>query len=149
MTKVIFLDCDGVINSALRQDMRYFGIFFAERRLVAKVNRLIEESEALIVLSSTWRFCTDADLALRFLGVNLPRVFYKTDLNLRPRGEQIADFLRQMPNPKDVRYVVIDDTTVDIEPFIPNEFIVKIDPKIGITEADVELALSILSETQK
>lgn len=51
--KVIFLDVDGVLNTP--KTLRKFGFDFIDDILVALVARIVRETEAKIVLSSTWR----------------------------------------------------------------------------------------------
>lgn len=51
--KIIFLDIDGVLNT--HKSIGRFGFDFIDHILVALVARIIEETQAKIVLSSTWR----------------------------------------------------------------------------------------------
>jgi hypothetical protein len=51
--KVLFLDIDGVLNTP--KLIRKFGFDFIDDILVALVARIVKETEAKIVLSSTWR----------------------------------------------------------------------------------------------
>lgn len=51
--KVIFLDIDGVLNTD--KDIRKFGINYIDENLVAIIYKIIKETNAKIILSSTWR----------------------------------------------------------------------------------------------
>lgn len=51
--KVIFLDVDGVLNTP--KLIRSFGFHHIDDILVALVARIVRETDARIVLSSTWR----------------------------------------------------------------------------------------------
>lgn len=51
--KIIFLDIDGVLNT--HKSVGRLGFDFIDHILVALVARIIEETQAKIVLSSTWR----------------------------------------------------------------------------------------------
>jgi alpha-amylase/alpha-mannosidase (GH57 family) len=51
--KIIFLDVDGVLNTP--KTIKKFGFDFIDNILVALVARIVRETEAKIVLSSTWR----------------------------------------------------------------------------------------------
>ena len=51
--KIVFLDIDGVLNTP--KTTRKFGFDFIDDILVALVARIVKETEAKIVLSSTWR----------------------------------------------------------------------------------------------
>lgn len=54
--KIIFLDIDGVLNTP--KTIRKFGFNFIDDILVALVARIVRETEAKIVLSSSWRIET-------------------------------------------------------------------------------------------
>lgn len=51
--KVIFLDIDGVLNTP--KTIKKFGFDFIDNILVALVARIVRETKAEIILSSTWR----------------------------------------------------------------------------------------------
>lgn len=51
--KIIFLDIDGVLNTP--KLLKKFGFDFIDDILVALIARIVRETEAKIVLSSTWR----------------------------------------------------------------------------------------------
>jgi hypothetical protein len=64
--KIIFLDIDGVLNT--HKSIGRFGFDFIDHILVALVARIVRETKAKIVLSSTWRIDKkDQELALRAL----------------------------------------------------------------------------------
>lgn len=51
--KVIFLDIDGVLNLRRRERDRYGSLF--HKQFVDNLDRIIKETDAKIVISSTWR----------------------------------------------------------------------------------------------
>lgn len=60
LTKIIFLDIDGVLNrlgtpQQGRTTEKWEGLIGMEPELVTRFNRLVRETEAKVVLSSTWR----------------------------------------------------------------------------------------------
>jgi hypothetical protein len=64
--KIIFLDIDGVLNT--HKSIGRFGFDFIDHILVALVARIVQETQAKVVLSSTWRIDKkDRELALRAL----------------------------------------------------------------------------------
>ena len=55
--KIIFLDIDGVLNSAAYRSqlgMRYFSEII-DRRKMPLLQKIVKETDAQIVLTSTWR----------------------------------------------------------------------------------------------
>ena len=52
--KIIFLDVDGVLNNATTTEQKH-GITGIDHRLVPVLKRLLDESQAKVVISSTWR----------------------------------------------------------------------------------------------
>src|SRR5690348_10404441 len=52
--KVIFLDIDGVLNSASTPNPRKFP-YIVDDRLLARFKELVRRTGATVVLSSTWR----------------------------------------------------------------------------------------------
>lgn len=148
--KALFLDIDGVANSsrscfvklgpnlatseALRQlneDMFHegglehgvtFGLKCVDPVCVALVNRLLEESGATLVLSSTHRkhltgssapYGSEAHLRrlrtyLEIMGFIVPKSFSITPELYRPRGEEVAEWIACQAEEVD-RYVILDD----------------------------------------
>ena len=56
--KVIFLDIDGVMNCESTKD-RFQGFVGLDDVLMERLKRLVDATDAKIVLSSSWRFCKD------------------------------------------------------------------------------------------
>ena len=73
--KVIFLDVDGVLNTKYSKSRcgRFIGI---DKDKVAQLKRIVDETDAEIVLSSTWRLGYNKDgHFLQEHGVYLDRKF--------------------------------------------------------------------------
>jgi len=115
--KVIFLDIDGVLNVMNQERDRYGSLFHPH--LVDNLRRLVEETGAKIVISSTWRWSglhwiesmwKDRKLPGKVIGITPTRVdpelverHYDPDAD---RGYEIQQYLED--NKVD-RYVIIDD----------------------------------------
>lgn len=166
MKKVIFLDIDGVLNT---QDWHSrmtketpkdeFGYAF-DPVAVANLAWIIEETDAVIVISSSWKFFGVAKLREMWKVRNLPG----TILDITPntvsdemlqnanleefqlgvcRGNEIKEWLskhkREVSN-----YVIIDD----FDDLLPEQMshAVITNTLIGITESDAEKAITILND---
>jgi hypothetical protein len=53
--KVIFLDIDGVLNTTRTRNPRQLP-YVVEKRLVNRLRRLVAQTNAKVMLSSTWRY---------------------------------------------------------------------------------------------
>lgn len=119
--KYLFLDIDGVLNhedwflNARSQGLRSPHFWF-DPECVERVNRILEETKATLVISSSWR--SDPKLSEQFAEVGLPTSFNSTigmghswKLGYTIRGEEIDHYLRE--HDIDVhskhRYVILDD----------------------------------------
>lgn len=125
MTKYLFLDIDGVLNhqgwyertweKRKKQEINYPYSEF-DPICVERVNRILKETGAKLVISSSWR--SDNNLRDIFNEVGLPIEFDKTvnlftssQLGFETRGEEINYYLTNGSGciNKDVRYAIIDD----------------------------------------
>ena len=162
--KIIFLDIDGVLNT---QDWHSrmtketpkdeFGYAF-DPVAVANLARIIEETDAVIVISSSWKFFGVAKLREMWKIRNLPG----TILDITPntvsdemllnanleefqlgvcRGNEIKEWLSKHKGEVS-NYVIIDD----FDDLLPEQedHVVLTDTLIGITKFDAEKAIAIL-----
>ena len=157
---IIFLDLDGVLNtnrhlmSLQRQSLpimdRYCYLFDPEA--VANLGIIIDATDAEIVVSSSWR-CEGIDFLREMWGIrNMPGEItgvtprYGATYGLENRRgweiEKYLAMLRQSENTQR-KYVIIDDH----DSFLPHqqEFFIHTDSDVGITEADAEKAIKILT----
>lgn len=153
MQPIVFLDVDGVLNSAAWFDTR--GPRPPDRPLfdhnidpatVTRLNRLCSATNAGIVVSSTWRFgATVAELRLDFqrVGCTAPIIGKTPERGRGPRCDEIALWLvrRVLPLPA---FVILDD---DADMFVLTPRLVRIDHAVGLTDADVERAIALLQGT--
>lgn len=104
--KYLFLDIDGVLNhdewfesDGYRQNQANWQVSMFDPKCVERVNRILEETGAELVVSSSWR--NMSDLENIFAGVGLPTKFHRT-----PYADHIypdLDPIRDLYN-DDVRY---------------------------------------------
>jgi hypothetical protein len=180
--RVIFLDIDGVLNSesfgrALEDKHRQLGHGELERKrdttcncfaienqiddaAVARLNRLVAQTEAKIVISSSWRKLFDLaelktvllahGLVAEIIGVT-PNAFDETtrfDMTMEYgatgerlyRGHEIDYWLRYQGEGV-VHFVILDDGS-DME--MHSRRLVQTDPDIGLCDDDVGLAIRML-----
>lgn len=143
MKRVIFLDCDGVLNNAETSVIeKHTGFIGIDEENLACLVRLVKQSHADLVLTSTWQH---EPYMLRYLKRKLffKWIFIKdiTDENSIYRGRGIRRYLYRHPSDA---YVILDDFEFpDFNEEIPDHFVMT-DFKIGLTNEDVEKALQIL-----
>ena len=149
---VIFLDVDGVLN--------YTNWYYSDRnpgnlngeedvdpQCIERVNKLCEETNSEIILSSDWRIDDSAFSRLERAG--LKKILDKTPIPVFgnygatyhfTRGEEIQMWLEW--HPEVTNYVIIDDRT----DFMDNQksHFVHVDSYYGFTDEDYNLALTIL-----
>ena len=174
--KVLFLDIDGVLNSDnwfgyrlyciknnMFNEMMNFVNTNDERikhklsmiddRAIANLNRIIEETDCKVVLSSSWRSCVEAENALTEYLLKLkgfkyefydvtPRLWFN-DFSIR-RGEEIKLWLDKESEKNEIESFVILDDDSDMLPEQMNNFI-QIDGQVGLIDKDVFTAIEILN----
>jgi len=170
--KIIFLDFDGVLNSApfleregwfegpLTQREHKFmcehassNVDFSDLRMIDRtkvmlLNQIIERTIAQVVISSSWRLGRDVnDLidALKFHGFVGEVIGMTPELSHAIRGEEIDSWMYdQMLLPdKDITFVILDDDN-DMGTLRGN--LVKTSMKYGLTPYDVERAIMMLNK---
>jgi len=149
---IIFLDFDGVLNA------------FDEPRIlsekcVSAFNYLLEQTDADVVVSSTWRVLRSIEelrLILETAGFKYPEriigvtpIAYKDRKKLNillgvRRGREIEAWLKEHPKVKN--FVILDDDT-DMEPFMDR--LIKINSDKGLTLRNVKKVLKLLGEFKK
>lgn len=166
--KIIFLDVDGVLNSTATWNAMTAGNGCHGSgeeamcpELVARLNRLVEQSGAAIVLSSAWRYdsvtrtremlrkrgiigkligCTPRLRDTLYVPVHKPA---RDNVGWGPlvqRGLEIQSWLDSYTRPVE-SFVIIDDNN-DMAHMIDR--LVLTDYQVGLQDADVERALDIL-----
>jgi len=116
--KVIFLDIDGVLNVIPQGHDAYGGIFHSD--FVENLKRIIDETDAKIVLSSSWRHSGEAKMLAMWEFRNLPGELIGLTPDLyrfldfegertMVRGDEIQAVLDR--ETEITNYVILDDDT--------------------------------------
>lgn len=164
MTRIIFLDIDGVLNNpgTYAEDQapwRYDGTELlcvpVDPQCMACLNRLIAATGAKVVMSTSWRLFAgwqDLGPALNRHGlvgevvgetpnpVEDPAWHDSRETSRIQRGDEVAEWLRR--NPSVESFVVLDDDD-DIDA-VRDRF-VQTSGAAGLTDADVERAIAVLT----
>lgn len=158
MKKIIFLDIDGVLNSARYDRQRGEKDGNIDESRLALLSELVKETSAEIVLSSTWRKHWDNDdSASDDTGKELNRVFEKYGLKISDktpvfkkddRPKEIREWIKEHFEEIE-RFVIIDDTFGGFEELEPN--LVKTDFGIGrgLEIRHIEKAKEILNQKHR
>jgi hypothetical protein len=136
--KVIFLDHDGVLNAAdpATGPLHRCGFLVTNVRLVERLNRLLDRTDAKIVLSTSWRddgrwldCVTEAGFrhSARLIGMT-PKLTDGTR-SIRNRGSEIRSWLSDWTGEPIETFVILEDETLEE----------------GLTEEHVERALRLLA----
>ena len=167
MSKVIFLDIDGVLNTERQHNrcveagLAYvdnFGYAF-DPVSVANLKKIVDEVGADIVISSSWKFWglstmqklwTNRELPGKLIDVTPNNVsdemLLSVDLDLMDlpagKGSEIKEWL-ETKGQQVTHYAILDDLP-DMLPEQQSHF-VQTDPRIGITEDDADRVISILT----
>jgi len=137
--RVVFLDIDGVLNNP---NTRRGSILSLDPVCIANLNRITRETGARIVVSSTWRRFDGINDILGHRGIIAEIIGITPDLD-RDRGSEIAEWLRYSTRFFDVSGVVILDDDNDMGRL--SDHLVQTDPVIGLSDADADRAVQILS----
>ena len=165
MRKVLFLDIDGVLNTGWwysqvdrNTPKDKYGYAF-DPRSVANLKKILDETRADIVISSSWKSFGLSELEEMWQDRELPgkliditpnsvsdEMLLNADLDhmelFHIRGMEIKEWLDK--HVKNVsHYVIIDD----MDNFLPEQksHFVQTDPEVGITEEDANIAIKILN----
>ena len=165
MSKVIFLDIDGVLNTGwwyTQMDRNTpkdkYGYAF-DPRSVANLKKIVDETGADIVISSSWKSFGLSELEKMWQNRELPgkligvtpnsvsdEMLFSADLDhikIFPiRGMEIKEWLDKHGK-KVSHYVIIDD----MDNFLPDHqpYFVQTNPEVGITNDDVKKVVRLLN----
>ena len=162
--KIIFLDIDGVLNSASfnppkeyqhRQEQKA-GLYWAYRmdvfdsECVENLKLILEKTNAFIVISSAWR--TDMDQCKKsfsYDNLDWDRVLWKTqwpfDERFRTREDEVFAFLKSPRTPSIEAFVVLEDEH-EMSNIERDWYMIKTDGRIGLTREDALKAICILNQ---
>jgi len=155
--KVIFLDIDGVLNFAGTEARAPGGCLGIAEPCVKRLRRIVDNTGAKIVLTSTWKdeWCFD-ESSCSAMGIYLVKklkrhgmhILDKTKDHVDNRGEGIIEWLQRHDNVRD--WIVLDDDTFrdydrcGIMPrFIHTSF------ANGLQDEHVQSAIKLLNENDE
>ena len=150
--KVIFLDFDGVLNSA--KYLLGCGMAIDPTRMVL-LRRIVGATGAKIILSTSWREHWAKTLSeCDSIGVLINDIFSKYGLQILDktpelharRETEIKSWLDKHPEVKS--FVVLDDRLLSAE-YLNGHFIKTSNYFDGLDESDVQKAIEILNSNQK
>jgi len=147
MSSVIFLDIDGVLNNTPWMNQNGFGSLDPSNVLM--LDRLVQLTDARLVISSDWRcFHNYKELCRNLRDQGVPDSFMGVTPLLKdengseemfPRGLEIDAWLQT--NHWMGSFVILDDRS-DMEPYMNR--LVQTDHERGLVETDVQKAVTIL-----
>ena len=152
--KIIFLDIDGVLNTMSPEDdlpaaYSNSGVYYKDfndlplERCVNNLNKILKETDAEIVISSTWRII-HSNISLMYIfflcGIKPPFILGSTPRTGKKRGIEIAEWLKE--HPKVERFVIIDDDSDMVDLM---DHLIQIDSEVGLTEDDANKIIEILN----
>lgn len=159
--KFIFLDIDGVLNSNLfycekHEHVRFneakdkypediaFGVSSIDPIAVNNLNKILEATDAKIVVSSSWRHYPCLKDVFEAVGIKSP-IFDITPVVSRTRGIEIQTWLDKQTEP--YVYVILDDDSDMLDSQLPY-FIQTNWMERGLSNSDVEQAIKILNKNE-
>lgn len=169
MSKILFLDIDGVLNTERQHDrcveegaafVDNFGYAF-DPVAIANLKKIMDETEAGIVISSSWKFWGFSTMQKLWASRDLPgkvldvtpnnvsdELLLSVDLDLMElpasKGSEIKEWLST--SGQDVTHYAILDDVPDMLPEQQSHF-VQTDPRVGITKDDAERIIEMLTES--
>lgn len=160
--RVVFLDIDGVLNSlTFMRDLHNRSPDPAlgppdfrhqiDDTAVLRLNRLLEATGAVVVISSSWRRIVDLDELWQILKSHgfegcivgtTPDLSYleRAATRMLPRGDEIAHWLAHSPRAVHA-FVILDDVSNMGE---LSHRLVLTDDRVGLTDDDVVRATALL-----
>lgn len=158
MKRFVFLDFDGVMDTARHTDRLYreglpetdgYGVLF-DPKCVDNLRKIIEQTGAEIVVTSSWKDIMDYGQILQmWRDRNLPGFVTDTTPTCSShRGDEIDSWLSmysEMSGEEDFTYVIIDD--LGGADFNEDQLgrLVSVDPYCGLDEASCSRAVAILT----
>jgi len=143
--KIIFLDIDGVLNSRKCSEEKHFkGSVQICPELIQNLNRIIRETGAGIVVTSTWRLAGLAKIRrrLKIVGVE-GKIIGITPDTYFSRGMEISFWECECPKKYiSDNYVILDDYDDFFD--YQKQYLVRTDSSVGLSEKNADRAIEIL-----
>lgn len=135
--KILFLDIDGVVNSAVTAQ-RHRGVIGIDPYMALLVGRIVEATGCKIVLSSTWRLFEESrkevtKQVMPFIDVT-PHMPIMGGAEMCERGHEIKEWMESFQDEGCLieRYAILDDNSDMLPEQMPNFF--KTSWQEGLTE---------------
>ena len=146
--KVLFLDIDGVLNSAFVLDEQRRGDAI-DRGMVERVNKIVDATGCKIVISSTWRILHPLGQLTALLRQHGMRdvVIDKTprlDATYFNRGDEILIWIGN--HPEVMNFIALDDSAGEFDKI--RDHLVATTWKHGLQDEHVVKAITLLNEKQ-
>ena len=145
--KVIFLDIDGVMNSYASIVENYQrGINRPDERFskssINALEKIIKETNAKIVISSTWGLSNKTIRAFKYSNFDLDTIIGETSAlkNTGHRGKEINAYI---DNTDEIESFVIIDDDNDMGSLMDNLY--QVDNQIGLLEKDADKIIKMLN----
>lgn len=151
---IVFLDIDGVIAPYIRldeyrttcHDIVDGGVLMFDPFCVERLNTLCDETNASIVVSSSWRFylksLNQMQEMLSAQGITADVVgMTETETGSMERGDEVLAYVESLDDTID-GWVILDDARYDWVGC--QDHLVMTDPKTGISDDDVASAIGIM-----
>lgn len=152
--RLIMLDVDGVLNSNSTRTTTRDGWCFVEDIFIERLGRLVHETGAKVVLSSTWRegwnqqdesknepYFNDLRAKLSEYGIELYDRLGPMHRSYE-RGLEIQEWFESHPDIEVENFIILDDYN-DMIPYM--DHLLQTRASIGLTDDDVEVAINYLS----
>lgn len=143
INKIIFLDCDGVINhNAWYKSNEYYNNEFIDPdidpKVIERLNKLTDEFGIKIVISSSWKIDDYCVQRLEKAGLKniidvTPNLIFSCSPELYSRGLEIDAWL--MNHPGYYKYLILDDM-MDFNDDQKECFLL-VDYQVGLTDDDI------------
>lgn len=149
MIKVLFLDIDGVLNTDRQHwhcqmngitPVDEFGYEFVPKA-VNNLTTILEETDAEIVISSSWKFLGLQTLQKMWKDRNLPSTILDITPDGKSKGSEIDEWLMECESQVN-RYAIIDDENDMLTK--QQKHFVQTNSQFGITCKDAERVITIL-----
>ncbi len=135
--KILFLDIDGVVNSASTQQ-RHRGVIGIDPYMAFLVGKIIMYTGCSVVLSSSWRFSKEG---VKEVEKQVGKIHDKTGREKTGfRGDEVKAWLDD--HPEVTRYAILDDDS----DFHPDQKLFKTEWKTGLTEEITKEVIDYLNE---
>lgn len=137
---IIFLDVDGVLNSAKELSEGPFS-----KISLSVLKRIVDETNAKIVVISSWRLL---EFSRKILLSELEKYHLKESvIGMTPhlpsnREEEIMTYLKSNEFPN-LNFIILDDQVIEYQDL--EEHVIKIDPYFGLNEEHLEICIHLLT----